>query len=164
MSEIARKHRMDKDGMERPGEQGFSLIEVLVTFTIAMIGLTGLLMLHTSLIKGNRSAGRAVEAKGFAKRAVEEIRGLTLVEIQDTYNGGVAIPPLDVALPDVQGRNNLVFERRLMISDTNPVDPDLMLIRVEVEWTDLGAVAGADNGIYDHLVAVELIRARDEIL
>jgi hypothetical protein len=40
----------------------------------------------------------------------------------------------------------------------------LWRIRVEVGWTDDGAAQGAQDGLLDHLIAVEVIRSVEEIL
>ncbi len=146
----------------RPGSQkGFSLIEIMIAMAITLVALTGLMALYVSLLKGNDNASRATEASAFAKETLEEVRSTSFTTLTGLYGS----TPVDTAatMPTRTGRAGQDFETRLLITDV-PAEPELVVIRVEISWTDSGAVPGSANGRYDHLIAIELVRWRSDVL
>jgi prepilin-type N-terminal cleavage/methylation domain-containing protein len=143
------------------GERGFTLIELLVTLGVTVIGLTGLLSIHLATVRGNSATARGGAATATAQLTIEELRQMSVAAIEDAY-GPV---PLDhVELDTVPGPAGLTLSRTLTISELTAASPELLLLRVEVSWTDDGAAPGEADGKYDHMVALELIRTRQEAL
>jgi prepilin-type N-terminal cleavage/methylation domain-containing protein len=151
---------MSRANRQRRGEQGFSMIELLVAATITLIGLTGLLGLHTATVQGTRASSQFSEASAFGVAAMEDLRSLSIPQLEARYG---AMPVNDSILDTVAGRAGQTYTRTISLNPT-PVSADLIQMRVVVSWTELGAVPGADNGQYDHRVLVELLRSRQEVL
>ena len=144
----------------RPHPQaGFTLIEIMVTMAITLLGLAAMLTLHGTVAEGNRMSVESAEASAVAESALEDLRQDSIARIETTYNA----VPIDVNLADVQGRNSQVFARRLLVQAVSG-QADLVKLRVEVSWTDSGAAVGADDGIHDHRVVLEELRTREEQL
>lgn len=138
---------------------GFTLIEIMVTMGITLLGLAAMLTLHNTVAEGNRMSVESAEASAVAESALEDLRQDSIATLESTYSA----VPIDVNLADVQGRNNQVFARRLLVQAVSG-STDLVRLRVEVTWTDSGAAAGADDGIHDHRVVLEELRTREEQL
>jgi prepilin-type N-terminal cleavage/methylation domain-containing protein len=146
------------------GEGGFTLIELLVTLSVTVIGLAGLLSLHSTTIKGNQIASRSGEAATIAQRSMEELRAIPvqgLNSIETTYG---VLPIVDATMDPVDGRAGMTYTRRVSVRELTSVSEDLVLMRVEVEWADDGAdpVTAPDN--LKHAISLELIRTRQEAL
>ena len=146
----------------RRGQRGFTLLELLITLAVTVIGLTGLLQLYTVTSKGNATTSRSGEAVAVAESALEEMRTLSLTDMYTKF--GVTTLPIDANLNTVAGRAGVTFNRHVRIEEMTATSTNLMKIRVEVTWTDNGAAAGAAGGIYDHRVSFELIRTLSELL
>jgi prepilin-type N-terminal cleavage/methylation domain-containing protein len=145
------------------GQRGFTLIELLVTLGITTIGLIGLLALHGSVSRGNSGTSRGAEAQQIATAALESLRAQRIGEMSQSLTGSISSPPIDATMPDVVGRNGLVFRRRCVVSQL-AASSSLWRVRVEVSWTDEGATQGAEGGKYDHLIGIEVIRTIEEAL
>ena len=145
-----------------PRQRGFTLLEMLVTLAITVIGLTGLLSLQLATSKGNEQSGRSGEAVAIAQRTLEAYRSRGVVALASEFS--VANLPIDATLDTVAGRAGTTFRRRLIVEELTAVSNSLLKLRVEVSWTDDGAAPGAQGGVLDHRVAVELIRTAEEAL
>ena len=167
----------DVAGGARRRERGFTLLELLMTLGVTTIGLVGLLSLHLSLVRGNDGASRAAEATQIGHAALESLRaartGEDLAALLTGNTGGT--PPFDVpwcgrsgnvALATATGRGGMTYRCRVVVVPlySASASASLWRIRVEVGWTDDGAVQGAQDGLLDHLIAVEVIRSAEEIL
>jgi type II secretory pathway pseudopilin PulG len=135
-------------------------VEILVALAITVIALMGLLSLHTSSIKGNQATQRLTQATVLAERTMEDLRSMSMAQIQTQYGGGV-LPITEVGLPAVDD-GQVVYSRLLWAQET-AADPDLVLIRVEVRWTDDGAEP-TPGGFFDHAISLEIIRTKLELL
>ncbi len=149
-------------GHRRRRQRGFTLLELLVTMGITIIGLLGLMSLYVVTARSNALGAHSGEAVAVAEATVEEIRGTPIADLLAAH----AAPslPLDVSLDTVAGRAGMTFNRRVQVIELTAVSPNLVKIRVDVTWTDAGATAGAEGGIYDHQVSLELIRTASEAL
>ena len=138
-------------------QQGFTLIELMVTLVVTMFGMVALLHLNLTMTRANQSNGHHLEGGTFAEEAMEEIRGLTSAELVAQYGS----LPIDRDMGVVLGRNDQEFRRRLLAVQVMAAPTPLVRLRVEVSWTDDGAEPGADNGIHDHQIALELLRTEE---
>jgi prepilin-type N-terminal cleavage/methylation domain-containing protein len=148
-----------------PREQGgFTLLELLVTATITLIGFAGLLGLHLSAIGGNALSGRAAEAVSISERTMEQLRSDSVSGMVQELTGSTAtaLPLVNVTMSTVTGRNGMTYRRTASVTELTGTSPDLILIHVDVAWTDDGAIVGSDNGVHDHNIALELVRTRQE--
>jgi prepilin-type N-terminal cleavage/methylation domain-containing protein len=146
----------------RQRERGFTLLELLVTLVVTTIGLVGLLSLHVSLNRKNEQTGRADEAVVIANQTIEQLRSLSPTEMMSSLTGSpTSVPPVDVTTSTVAGRNGLTYSRAVAVTS---VTNGLWLVRVVVTWTDDGATPGADGGLYDHAMSMELLRTNKELL
>lgn len=134
------------------GEQGFTVIELLIALSVSLIGLAGLLSLSTAITAGTRSSIRATEATALAESVLEELRREPMTDIVTAF-GPV---PIAVQLPNVAGRNDLLFGRKLSVEQL-PTEQDLIRMRVEVTWNDTPA-APLGDGSDDHRILLEVLR------
>ncbi|HTE51086.1 MAG TPA: prepilin-type N-terminal cleavage/methylation domain-containing protein [Kofleriaceae bacterium] len=142
------------------GQRGFTVIEVLITLAVTLIGLAGLMTLHHVISEGTASAGRLAEASSVAEAALEDVRREPFTRLETQF--GTA--PIDVELEQAAGRGERVYERRLFIVPLDAVSPDLFRVRIEVSWSEDGATAGAEGGLHDHTLVLESFRTRQEAL
>jgi prepilin-type N-terminal cleavage/methylation domain-containing protein len=143
------------------GERGFTLIELLVTLGVTVIGLTGLLSIHLATVRGNSATARGAAATATAQLTMEELRQTPIATLVTTYG---ALPIDHEPLDTVPGPAGLTLSRTLTVTELTAASSDLVLLRVEVSWTDDGAAPGEEGGKYDHMVSLELIRTRQEAL
>jgi hypothetical protein len=153
---------------------GFTLLELLMTLGVTTIGLIGLLSLHLSIVRGNDGASRAAEATQLGHATLESLRAARSVrDMMQLLTGDAGgKPPVDVpwcrrdANDRIEataiGRNGMTYRCRVVVVELTPASASLWRIRVEIGWTDDGAVQGAQGGILDHLIAVEVIRTVEE--
>jgi prepilin-type N-terminal cleavage/methylation domain-containing protein len=163
-------------GAPRRRQAGFTLLELLMTLGVTTIALVGLLSLHLSLVRGNEGASRVAEASQLGQATLESLRaarlGRDMVELL-TGNPGDT-PPIDVSWcrrdgnnnveTTAVGRNGMTYRCRVVVVALGSASPSLWRIRVEIGWTDDGAAPGAQGGLLDHLIAVEVIRTLEEAM
>jgi prepilin-type N-terminal cleavage/methylation domain-containing protein len=151
--------------MNRKSQRGFTLLELMLTLTVTTIGLIGLLSLHLSIARGNEGANRGAEASQIANATIEQLRAARVTDMMFQLTGNsLATPPQDInPWSSVTGRGGMTFRRRVIVT-TLPASPSLWLIRVEVGYTEDGAAQGANGGLLDHTVSVEVVRTVEEAL
>jgi prepilin-type N-terminal cleavage/methylation domain-containing protein len=147
--------------MVRRRQQGFTLVELLVTMAITVIGLMGLMSLYVVTSRSNSLGAQSGEAVAVAERTLEEVRARTVPDLIAEHGGAL---PIDVNLNTVAGRAGTTFGRRLQVTELTAVSTNLIRIRVDISWTDSGATPGAQGGIFDHRISLELIRTATEAL
>jgi prepilin-type N-terminal cleavage/methylation domain-containing protein len=150
---------------ERRGQGGFTLLELLITMAVTVIGLMGLMSLHLTTTRGNDIAGRSGEGVNIAQQTLEDLRARSYKDMVEvlTGNRNTALP-IDIVLNVVQGRNGMSYRRRAFVQEMTAASSGLIRVRLEVSWTDDGAVQGSDSGVHDHVVALEVIRTRLETM
>lgn len=142
------------------GQRGFTVIEVLITLAVTLIGLGGLMTLHHVISEGTATAGRMAEASSIAEAALEDVRRAPFATLE-TQLGAT---PIDVELEQAHGRGDREYGRHLTVEAIDSVSADLFRVRIEVTWSDDGAVAGAEGGIHDHTFVLETFRTRQEAM
>lgn len=146
-------------------QRGFTLLELLVTLGVTVVGLTGLMSLHLAVLRGNESTAKNGEAVAIAQETLELLRAERMEQLYARWS--VAALPIDGSLDTVVGRGGITFRRRVQITELPAASVDLIKIRVMVAWSDDNANgAGTGTGaasIYDHQVSLELIRTRQEL-
>jgi type II secretory pathway pseudopilin PulG len=169
-------HAGEAAAARRRSEAGFTLLELLMTLGVTTVGLIGLLALHLSLVRGNDGASRAAEATQLGQATLESLRAArTVRDMAELLTGDHdAQPPIDVPWcrrsesnaveATAVGRNGLAYRCRVVVVAPSAAAPGLWRVRVEIGWTEDGAAPGAQGGTLDHLIAVELIRTREEAL
>ena len=92
------------------GEEGFSLIEVLVTLTTLAVGLLSLALLQVTAIKGNAGASKSTIATDLAQAKLELFRRNVWAAIDNstntTFDGGTT--PIYANVPASAGDNVIV--------------------------------------------------------
>lgn len=150
---------------EPANEAGFTLVEVLIALTVTVVGLMGLLAMHTTTLKGNRDAGRAAEATAIAQQSIEAVRALTIDGATNSIvNDYGTLPFSDVPMDTVFGRAGVVFKPSLSVEELTAVSTDLIRIRVVVWWADGGDDPDSVPVANKHKVSLELVRTRQEVL
>lgn len=106
------------------GEQGFSLVEVLVATTVLVVGLVALAQLFTVATLSNLSASQTTHATVLAAQKLEELRSLALLARGQT-------PPW--GLTPLEDRDRVgAYTRRWDVAPL-PRDPDnTIVIQVSV--------------------------------
>jgi prepilin-type N-terminal cleavage/methylation domain-containing protein len=144
-------------------QRGFTLIELLVALTITTLGLVGLLSLNISLTRTNQEQSRYSEGSRVASSTLEMLRSQRMSELANALTGNPAVvPPIDVWLSTEAGRNGLTYRRHVTVSTMPTVSASLILIRVQVEWTEDDSASTTAN--LQHHVAVEVVRTVEETL
>jgi prepilin-type N-terminal cleavage/methylation domain-containing protein len=135
--------------LRRPGEAGFTMVELLVTLAVTVIGMTGAIALHLAITRANGGAAQQADAMAIAEHAIEDARSLTLDEMYTAYEDDDGALPIDWDYDGAteQGRT-ATYQKRILVEQ---VQGDLVRLRVEVSWGD-------------HLIALELVRTRQETL
>jgi type IV pilus assembly protein PilV len=132
------------------GEEGFSLIEVLVALTILAVGLLSLALLQVTAIKGNAGASTSTIATDLAQAKLELFRRDAWIAIDNstntTFDGGTT--PIYASVPADAGDSVSVrgttFYR---IWRVLPTTPSLKTITVWTCWRD-------DRGIWHSVMLV----------
>ena len=106
--------------MER--NEGFTLIEVLITLVILSVGLLALAGLQISAIKGNANSKRMTMAVSISEKKIEQIKHTSYTSIQSEsaqqfFDGGIS------------------FTRQVIMADNNPFQ-NTKKIDITVTWKD----------------------------
>ncbi len=150
----------------RRGQRGFTLMELLITLAVSVIGMTGVMALQLATTRTNQGAANAAEAVTIAQRTLEEARSKTLTQMAVDYEGdaGSETEATDIDF-DFNGETVLgrtvTFQRRIIVASL-PASNDLIRVRVVVRWYDDGVDPDLDDPMFRHDVAVELLRTRQE--
>ena len=162
----------EPENRPRGQQGGFTLVEVLVTMTITVIGLVGLLSLHMATVKGNQIASRTGAATTIAQKTIEELRAMP-VDDSNPYSATVqsivsrygVLPITNYSMtPETDERTGMAFTRHLWVNELTSMSEDLIRIRVEVSWADDGADPTTADESLKHSIALEIVRTRQEAL
>jgi prepilin-type N-terminal cleavage/methylation domain-containing protein len=106
----------------RPGERGFSLVELMVVMVILTIGLLPLAFIQTRAQQNVSDSGRFTEALALAQLQMESAKALG--------SGNVA--------PDSGAVDTYQWRRDVTVIAPGPVPARLERITVAVAWNDRG--------------------------
>jgi Tfp pilus assembly protein PilV len=132
------------------------MIELLITLTVTMFALMGLVALTATFSRGSSSANQSQEAVAVGQRVVEGLRAKRTADLIGDLGGGATIaPPFNrpsyTALP---GRNGMTYTADVAVA---AVTTTLWRMRVVVRWTD-------DATNQSKQIALELLRPSTEAL
>lgn len=116
------------------GEQGFTVIEVLIALLVLLIGMAGILSMQLTSVQATGFSRHATEATMVAEDKMEQLRtmsGATLFSGNDTVNAR--------GEPDTGP-----FTREWTIVPGPPID-----IRVDVTWVEQGQSVARDLTVAD---------------
>ena len=164
-------------GRNRPrdsAQHGFTMIELLITLSLTVFGLIGLLALHKALAVATTNVTETTEGLGMAQKLLEELRSRERTAMYALLDA----PPINVPtcaahtglerdctyVPLDGPRGTRSYRRRVIVTPLSAVSDSLVRVRVEVGWSDGGFSEGEANGFHDHLIAIELIKTLEEVL
>ena len=171
VSDVSREAQVQRRGgrdiRQRDAQRGFSLLELLIAMSITVFGLLGLVSLHRTTIQGNQVASSMVEATTIAQRTMEEIRSIPVQSPDPTIETLSTMYPVwpvtDAPMSDVTNSRGDTYLRFLSLREL-AISPELVMVRIEVRWSDNGADPTAINPLLNHSIAMEMIRTRQEEL
>jgi Tfp pilus assembly protein PilV len=140
---------------ERAG--GFTLLELMITFAVAAVGLTALMLMQLQALgegaRGKHRTGAAI----LARDQIEQIQSMPFsdaaLDVMDpatwttppwlANTGDPVLNPGEVAVEVTQAGGDvqeLVYTVFYLVTEDDPVDPDDDLRRVDLEvvWTEEG--------------------------
>jgi prepilin-type N-terminal cleavage/methylation domain-containing protein len=126
-------------------ERGFSLIEIMVGMTITTFALTGTLALYNTATRANRSAERLSRATRYTEQMMEQLRGMTVAQIESAAQPGDAVA------------SNITYHRSFSVTGI-PAQSNLVLVKATVIYGDDGDESAA--GL--HTLVLESLRTRVE--
>lgn len=66
----------------REPQGGFTMVEVLVALVIMVIGLSGVMLMQMTTMRGNRDASRYTRCAHYAEEVMEDLRAKTIVAVE----------------------------------------------------------------------------------
>lgn len=150
---------MEKTLKTLQGNEGFTLVEVLVSAAIFAIGFLAIAQLQMTAIHGNRTARGTTEALSLMQSKIDSLRLLPINHPDlDDNNGGILGEPNDVTLttdigdpgaahadPRVTAYGN-VYQVFWNVAEDQPV-AGLRTVRVIVAWSE-----GNDRRVFTDIV------------
>jgi type IV pilus assembly protein PilV len=103
-------------------EDGFTLIEIMITLVILSIGLTALAGLQVSAIKGNTFSKRMTAAVSIANQKLEQIKDIDYANIISEASTQIT-------------QSNMLFTRQVAVTNNSPL-ANTKTVNVTVTWSD----------------------------
>lgn len=103
-------------------EEGFTLIEIMITLVILSIGLVALAGLQVSAIKGNAFSKRMTAAVSIANQKLEQIKDTTYANILSESSTQIT-------------QSNMSFTRQVTVTNNSPL-ANTKTVNVTVTWSD----------------------------
>jgi type IV pilus assembly protein PilV len=111
---------MKRERLMRP-EEGFTLIEIMITLVIMCIGLIALSGLQINAIRGNVFSKRLTTAVSIGQEKLEQIKNTSYANIQSESSTQI-------------NKSNINFTRQVIVTNnTNPANTKT--VKVTVTWT-----------------------------
>jgi type IV pilus assembly protein PilV len=103
-------------------EDGFTLIEIMITLVILSIGLTALAGLQVSAIKGNTFSKRMTAAVSVANQKLEQLKDTDYANILSESSTQIT-------------QSNMRFTRQVTVTNNSPL-ANTKTVNVTVTWSD----------------------------
>jgi type IV pilus assembly protein PilV len=103
-------------------EDGFTLIEIMITLVILSVGLTALAGLQVSAIKGNTFSKRMTAAVSIANQKLEQIKDTDYANILSESSAQIT-------------QSNMRFTRQVTVTNNSPL-ANTKTVNVTVTWSD----------------------------
>ena len=125
-------------------EHGFTLIELMISVSVLIVALAGLLGVFAHLISLNENSSKLTLAVAACQTKLEEIRNSTFSNTYATYNGASFNP---------QGFTSGEAKGAISINNSNP---NLLQVYISVSWrTRSNRIIGEDRNLNGALNAGE---------
>jgi type IV pilus assembly protein PilV len=111
--------------VEKTGDRGFTLIEILVAVSILSVGVLGMAALQGTSIRQNAFSMRTTEATALIESKIEEYRNIAYA----------SIPVGDDSEADLGTGGQ--FTRTSSVQKDTPVN-DVKTVTIQVSWSDPG--------------------------
>jgi type IV pilus assembly protein PilV len=108
-------------------EDGFTLIEIMITLVILSIGLVALAGLQVSAIKGNAFSKRMTTAVSIANEKLEQVKDTPYAEI-------LSDSPTQILI-DYPNEPRMIFTRQVTVTNNVPL-ANTKTVNVTVTWSD----------------------------
>ena len=125
---------MTKTTVTRDKNAGFTLIELMVSMSVTLIGLAGLLTMHASTTQANRDSADHAQATELAVSIMESLQGYSLGQIAALY--GTTEADINALFSSADSRwfrtntDNLVDSSLRTMNDGRQFDTGILLIPV----------------------------------
>ena len=136
--------RVRRNGEQGRRSGGFTLIEVMVSLAVVIIGLLGIMALQTTTMRANRLSRGLERAQVLAAQIMEDLRAKPALSIPPLINYAWPLTPDNVSYTGTGGALPLAGSTLLILTAT-------------VSFTD-----DADGSV--HSATVQLLRTTQEIL
>jgi type IV pilus assembly protein PilV len=103
-------------------EDGFTLIEIMITLVILSVGLTALAGLQVSAIKGNTFSKRMTAAVSIANQKLEQLKDTDYANILSESSTQIT-------------QSNMRFTRQVTVTNNSPL-ANTKTVNVTVTWSD----------------------------
>jgi type IV pilus assembly protein PilV len=103
-------------------EEGFTLIEIMITLVVMSIGLTALAAVQISAIRGNAFSKRMTTAVSIADEKIEQLKNSVYANILSESSIQIT-------------QSNMNFTRQVTVKD-NDLLPNTKTIIVTVDWSE----------------------------
>ncbi|HAZ09569.1 MAG: hypothetical protein A2047_01885 [Omnitrophica bacterium GWA2_41_15] len=133
-------------------EHGFTLIELMISVSVLIVALAGLLGVFAHLISLNENSSKLTLAVAACQTKLEEIRNSTFSNTYATYNGASFNP---------QGFTSGEAKGAISINNSNP---NLLQVYISVSWrTRSNRIIGEDRNLNGALNAGEDSNANNRL-
>jgi type IV pilus assembly protein PilV len=130
----------------RDKENGFTLVEVLVSLAIMSVGLLMLVGLQATAITGNKSGFGMTVATSLGQQALERLQTLPATT-SASLTAGTHTASTDAAIVPNQTVNGVTFTRSYTVATDTPI-AGVRTVTMTVSWTDKGSHQVAMTGRY----------------
>ena len=135
-------------------QNGFTLIEIMITITVLAIGILGVAKMQLSAVNGNSYASGLTEATAFAQNKMEELVSLAYDDADLNDDDGDGISGIDDTtssdgFQQGNGATNIQYDIFWNIAVDEPA-VNAKHIRVYVQWQQNGATR---NVVLDRIKA-----------